>query len=203
MQFHPPEQAVSDNRSHDDFLAGLGAKDPVAEGEFDRRYRRRLCALVDREMGRRLRGREDPDDVVQSALRTFFRRFANGEFQLGHSDEPELWGLLKKITYRKLLKHAEYHDAGKRALRKETQPASGEPAEPDPSPAEAAAMADVIEAAVAGLEPPDPEIFRLRLEGHTIAEIAEHVGCKVGRVRYKLDGIGDRLRHLLGDEFDA
>ena len=122
---------MSDTGSEKHFLDRLDAKTPSAEVELDRRYRQRLCAMVEREMGRRLRGREDPADVVQSALRTFFRRLAADEFQIDHAGE--LWGLLKTITHRKLLKHAEYHDAGKRDPQKEAPPAEVELVGQDPT----------------------------------------------------------------------
>ena len=191
---------MSDTRSENRFLDGLNAKASSAGIELDRRYRRQLCAMVQREMGRRLRVREDPADVVQSTMRTFFRRLSAGEFRIDHAGG--LWGLLKKIAHRKLLKHAEYHGVGKRDPKKETRPTADELAGREPTPSEAVALADVIEAALAGLEPPDPEVFQLRLQGCTMSEIAEQVGCKRGRVRYKLDQIGDRLRRLLEDGSD-
>ena len=49
-----------------------------------------------------LQQREDPEDVVQTVLRTYFRRAALGEFQI--ADSSDLWALLAKITRRKILK---------------------------------------------------------------------------------------------------
>ena len=68
-------------------------------------YRARLCQLVEREMNRRFRRKEDPEDVVQSAFRTFYRRNAKGEFHIDSS--VDLWRLLETITRHKILKHVE------------------------------------------------------------------------------------------------
>ncbi|MGA7698057.1 MAG: LuxR family transcriptional regulator, partial [Thermoguttaceae bacterium] len=67
--------------------------------DMDDRYRQRLCQLVEREMNRRFRRREDPEDVVQSAFRTFYRRNAQGEFRIDFS--TDLWRLLETITRHK------------------------------------------------------------------------------------------------------
>ena len=58
-------------------------------------------------------------------------------------------------------------------------------------------MADLIEQAIDGLKPPDPEIFRLHLEGFTRPEIAARFGFTEATVRAKLDRIRARLARLL------
>ena len=70
---------------------------PLREAKGDRfpepkdgqQYRARLCQLVEREMNRRFRRKEDPEDVVQSAFRTFYRHNAKGEFRIDSS--VDLW----------------------------------------------------------------------------------------------------------------
>ena len=202
--------------------------DPFDPEELDQRYRGRLCALVDREMDRRHRRREDPEDVVQSALRTFFRRAAKGEFQVQHAGA--LWKLLQTITRRKILKHVEYNDAQKRNPDAEVYADGDQLPARCPTAAEARLLGDVLEAVLGrakpidseilrlqlqgyaiseivdivcrGLKPPDPEILQLRLQGHTLGQIADHVGCTRAAVRYKLDRIRDRLRKMLADQTD-
>ena len=71
--------------SGDGFTARINRNSESAAAELDHRYRQRLCALVAREMGERFRAREDPEDVVQSALRSFFRGAARQRFQIDHS----------------------------------------------------------------------------------------------------------------------
>ena len=86
---------------------------------LDQQYRAKLCALVEREMDHRLRQREDPEDVVQSVLRTVIRRAAKGEFHIDGGGQ--LWRLLATITRRKMLKHVTKIKAKKRSPEKEEQ----------------------------------------------------------------------------------
>jgi RNA polymerase sigma-70 factor (ECF subfamily) len=79
-----------------DIAARLKAGADSASPEIDEEYRGRLCQVVQREMNQRFRRKEDPEDVVQSAFRTFYRRNALGEFRIDSSGD--LWGLLETIT---------------------------------------------------------------------------------------------------------
>ena len=81
------------------------------------RYAQRLCHQVERRIGRHLSGRLEAVDVLQSAFRTFFRRAANGEFQIDHTGD--LWNLLVTITLNKIRGQAEHHCALKRDPRRE------------------------------------------------------------------------------------
>jgi len=87
--------------------------------ELNRKYRHKLEKLAERGMDPKLRRREDPEDVVQSVLRTVFRRAAQGELQFDHSGA--LWRLLETVTRHKILKHAEYHKAKRRTPRPTTK----------------------------------------------------------------------------------
>ena len=98
--------------SEDEFLDRVNRGNPSVAAELDCRYRQRLCGLVQAAMDGNIRRREDPEDVVQTVLRTYFRRAALGEFHI--ADSSDLWALLAKITRRKILKRVEYHHAAKR-----------------------------------------------------------------------------------------
>src|SRR5207302_731041 len=97
-------------------VAGLGKRlqtgDPQATEELFARYAERLVRLARQHLGRKIASREDPQDVVQSVLRTFFRRCKAGEFQIDTSGE--LWRLLVKITVRKAHAKIRYHTAQQR-----------------------------------------------------------------------------------------
>jgi len=130
------------------------AGDQAAAEELHRRYAQRLCALAEREIGRRLARRVGADDVVQSVFRTFFRRTAVGEFVIDHSGS--LWQLLARITINKVRRQGEYHHAGKRNVASEDSaadlPACSYPFAHDPGPDEAAMPADEIETVLKGLK---------------------------------------------------
>jgi len=136
--------------------------------------------------------------VVQPAFKSFCRGVAERKSWVGRIDsEDGLWRLLVRITLRKMLKAIEKETA------KKNHPDSEVPGEDvllrslEPLPDDAVEVSDLIEKVLEGLDPPDPEIFRLQLEGHTQAKIAELTGYTNGRVRTAIDRIRDRLRRLL------
>src|SRR5438874_2686602 len=88
--------------------------DEAAVAEFLRRYFGRLAGLVRQHFSSRLRQRLDPEDVAQSACRTFFVRIRDGRIEIDADREP--WQLLAKIGLRKLFRQLELHTTGKRAL---------------------------------------------------------------------------------------
>jgi RNA polymerase sigma-70 factor (ECF subfamily) len=167
-----------------------------AAAEVDEQYRGRLCQLVEREMNRRFRRREDPEDVVQSAFRTFFRRNAQGEFHIDSS--VDLWRLLETITRHKLLKHVEKLAAGKRDAKREEYLEGDDLPGQSPTPEEAAIAADLMEEVLAGLDETFVNILHLRLQNCTEEEIAAKLGCTRSFVRTKLNRIRDRLEKLFG-----
>lgn len=174
-----------------------------SESDFERivrRYREQLCALVSREMGQRFRSREDAEDTVQSALRSFWRGIPTHGWVIDH--KGKLWGLLTTITRHKMLKHVEREGCLKRNPDKEVSYEPDMLASRDPSPEDAAVAADFIERIMEGLEPPDPEILRLQLEGRTHQEIADRLGCTTATVRFKLERLKTRLARLLKDAAD-
>ena len=182
-----PPKASGDPRSH--------RLTNSAAAEIDEQYRSRLCQLVEHEMNRRFRGQEDPEDVVQSAFRTFYRRNAAGEFRIDSS--ADLWRLLVTITRHKILKHVEKLAAAKRSPeREEHREGDGLPGR-NPTPEEAVIAADLIEWLLADLDESCGSVFALRvLQSHTEQEVADKLGCSRPQVRAKLERIHDRLERL-------
>ena len=107
---------MSDPKSHellDQFLAG---NSEAAAAIFDR-YVERLLALARTRIGVKLRRRVDPEDVVQSAYRSFFVHAQNSEYQLDRSGD--LWRLLARTTMNKLYGQIEKQTAAKRSIDRE------------------------------------------------------------------------------------
>jgi RNA polymerase sigma factor (sigma-70 family) len=181
-----------------DIAARLKAGADSASPEIDEQYRGRLCELVRAEMNHRFRRKEDPEDVVQSAFRTFYRRNALGEFQIDSSGE--LWGLLETITRHKILKRVEKLTAGKRDPNREEYPDGDALPGRLPTPEEVAIAADLMEEALSGLDETYVKVFDLRLQNCTEEEIADRLGCTRGTVRTKLNRIRVRLGRLLSPE---
>jgi len=76
------------------------------------RYWLRLVALVAGKLNQRFRRVADPEDIVQSALGSFFDAAANSRIQVSNS--LSLWRLLATFARRKMSKTIEKHDAVKR-----------------------------------------------------------------------------------------
>lgn len=169
-----------------------------AAGELDQRYRGRLCSLVERELGQRFRRRLDPEDVVQSTLRSFFQGVKKGEFRIDHS--AALWRLLEEMTLIRVQRRIEKETAARRNPNAEAYDQTQIMRGTEPTPAEAAMVADLIEANLAGLNSPYPEILRLRLEGHTESQIAQTLRCGRQAVHYRLERIRERMNELLRDD---
>ncbi len=64
------------------------------------RYAEPLMRLARGQTAQDLRTRFDPEDVVQSVFRTFFRRISNGEYEV--PEGSELWKLLLVMALNKL-----------------------------------------------------------------------------------------------------
>jgi RNA polymerase sigma-70 factor (ECF subfamily) len=177
-------------------VSRLDAASDSAAAELDEQYRARLCQLVEREMNRRFRGKEDPEEVVQSAFRTFYRRNAQGEFHIDSS--VDLRRLLETITRHKLLKHVEKLGARKRDPKREEHVEGDELVGQTPTAEEAAIAADLMEEALAGLDETFVTVLHMRLQNFTEEEIAAKLSCTRPFVRTKLNRIRERLRRLLG-----
>src|SRR5262249_29396339 len=65
----------------------------------------------------------------------------------------------------------------------------------EPTPLEAAALADELEQVMRRLVPRERRILELRLQGYTIDEVAAQVGCGERTVRYLLKEITQQLEH--------
>ena len=185
---------MSDTQSRNSVVRRLNAGASSAAADLDEAYRSTLCRLVEREMNRRFRRREDPEDVVQSAFRTFYRRNLLGEFRIDSS--VDLWRLLETITRHKILKHVEKHAAGKRTPKREEYPEGDKLCGQAPTPEEAAIAADLMEKALAGLDETYVKVLHMRLQKCTEEEIAAKLDCTRAFVRSKLKRIRDRLQKL-------
>jgi RNA polymerase sigma-70 factor, ECF subfamily len=186
--------------SHDlptaELLQRLQAGDPQAAEQLFARYARRLTRLAEQHLSRKLAGRLDGEDVVQSVFRTFFRRGAEGEFTLDSS--AQLWRLLVKITVLKARAKGRYHSADRRDAGAE------HPGDPDgwlpealarePGPEEAAILVDQVEALLRGLPPLHARVLECRLQGHNVSDVAEQLGVSRQTVHRVLNLLQQRLR---------
>ncbi len=172
-----------------DYQAG---SESAARDLFDK-YCERLMKLAKRRIGQRMASRFDPEDVIQSAFRTFFTRVKNDEFTF--EAEDDLFKLLVRLTVRKTLRRIEYHTAAKRNPNLETaqrtddvEPFSllaGQQVTPDME----VALIDEFQDFIGNLPELDRQVIELKIQGYTTAEIAEKVGSYERKVRRVLERI--------------
>ena len=164
-----------------------------------RRYFRDLLELARNNLNRRIRRREDEEDVLQSMYKSFCLRQQRGEFDLSGRDA--LWRLLVTITLRKARNAAKRHTRDKRDIARDQTIAGRDDGEsPDwaleqmdaagPSPAEAALLNEALERRLDALA--DPELRQIalwRLEGYTNREIADRRDCTERSVERRMERI--------------
>ncbi len=169
----------------------------AAKDLFDR-YCERLLRLAKRRIGSRMASRFDPEDVVQSAFRTFFTRVKNDEFTF--AEENDLFKLLVRLTVRKTLRRIQYHRAEKRNPETETgQPSDGSElftkiASQEPTAEVEVALIDEFEKFVEQLPELDRQVLELKVQGFSTTEIAEKLKTydrKVRRVIERLESLSD------------
>lgn len=163
---------------------------------FDR-YLERLIALVRSRIGTRMRRRIDAEDVVQSAYRSFFVHAKGDRFQLAESGD--LWRLLASIALNKLHGQIEKQTATKRNVLAE---ASAELAVtsvvgPEPSAAEAVAMAEEFYLATGHLSADEQYVVSLHLQGNDAAEIAAALGKSERTIRRLFQAATEKMEERL------
>lgn len=171
----PVDSGCLENRDR----AGNG--EDCASKEVFGKYYDRLVRLVSGRQCAALQARFDGEDVVQSTLRTFFMRVRTGRLTVDPGED--LWTLLSLIALRKLAAHARKNLADRRSVRSEARQASdaGDPPEPIAASDDEAAlkleMREELEQVLVRLPSRYQDIVVLRLEGRSVAEIAERAGC--------------------------
>jgi RNA polymerase sigma-70 factor (ECF subfamily) len=174
-------------------MARWQAGDRAAANELFHRYADRIIALVRPRLSAKLSRRLDPEDVLQSAFRSFFVGARAGRYEIERGGD--LWRLLVAITLHKLQAQAAHHSAGKRGIASEISFGSEagladlhpEALAREPSPAEAALLADEVEQVMRLLPPADRRILELRLQGSDVYEIAKQT-CRSVATVYRVLG---------------
>jgi RNA polymerase sigma-70 factor (ECF subfamily) len=192
----PPFKALMDLlRSGDQAAAELVVK----------KYARRLIGLAAARLPAPVRAKEDEDDAVQSAFKSFFNRQKAGEF------EPEDWDalgtLLTYLTVCKVDRRIRKYLAEKRDVRRESAADSGgenddrpkwEAASPDPTADEKAVAEETLRELLKHLPAADRTVLTMRLQGYQITEIAAQVGKDERTVYRVLAAVREHVTELLG-----
>jgi RNA polymerase sigma factor (sigma-70 family) len=189
--------------------SAVAAERDLAARLIWRRYFQDLLELARNNLNKRIRRREDEEDVLQSMYKSFCLREQRGEYDLTGRDA--LWRLLVTITLRKARNATKKQTRDRRDIGREQTIVDGDGSESPhwaleqmdasgPSPAEAALLNEALQRRLEVLD--DPELRQIalwRLEGYTNREIADRLDCtersverRMERIRSKWTSYDDR-----------
>lgn len=171
------------------WLVQLQAGDPAAARPLFEKYFARLVGLARARLGDAPRGPADEEDMALSAFNSFVQRAGAGKLP-DLADRVGLWRLLATITARRVT-HL-LRDEG-RIKRGGGSAAGGRPGAleeaigRDPDPALVTEVRDECDRLLAVLGDDDlRRIALLRMDGHSVAEVAAVVGIAPRSVKRKL-----------------
>ena len=164
-----------------------------ALSEIYLRYASRLLALAEKQTGAELSRRVDPEDIVQSVFRTFFRRAAQGHYDVPLGEE--LWKLLLVIALNKVRAAGAFHRAARRDVRATRGGEALEDAVGGGCDEQALSILRmVVDELMAELPEAHRRIVEMRIEGHEVGEIANDVG----RSKRSVERVLQQFRARLG-----
>lgn len=185
------EEAAGSAASDRSLLVELHRGADDAATQLYLRYADRLRQLATKQTADDLRSRIDPEDIVQSVFRTFFRRAAEGHYQVPEGEE--LWKLFLVIALNKIRRKGAWHHAAKRDSRATTgADALQEAGTQDESSLIMLNM--VIDETLAAMPVTTRDIIKLRIAGHEVSEIAG----QLGRSKRSVERVLQEFRAKLG-----
>jgi DNA-directed RNA polymerase specialized sigma24 family protein len=181
---------MSDEGSVTRWLGPLQAGDPAAAQQLWERYFCRLVGVARAKLRGAPRCAADEEDVALSAFDSFCRQAEQGRFpQL--ADRDCLWRLLVTITARKAARQARGEGRQKRgggaAPVADAEAVLAEALSREPSPEFAAGVAEECQGLLSRLGDRDLQaVALLRMEGYSVEEVADKLGCAPRSVKRKL-----------------
>jgi RNA polymerase sigma-70 factor, ECF subfamily len=160
------------------------------------RYAKRLQLLARSRSGKDLLVRVDPEDVVQSVFRTFFRRAAEGHYAI--PDGEELWKLFLVIALNKVRELGEFHRAAKRDVGHTTALDRLDEFTSRPQASDEQAygvLRMTINELLDNMPDAQQRMVMMRIEGHGIDEIAQ----ATRRAKRSVERVLQRFRSRLGE----
>lgn len=187
-------------------IGGLTSGDELVLHEFYDRYADALEMIVKSRLQQGFQRRFDAEEVVQSTMRTFFRRMQAGHLDL--DDRQRLWNLLCAITLTKLREKVRFHLRMRRAIDKEqafvedrtgNSPGVAVADLPDPraTPDAALEFAETFNKILNSLTSEERSLIELKLQDCTNIEIARTLNLSDRSVQRILQRLQSRFETLL------
>jgi RNA polymerase sigma-70 factor (ECF subfamily) len=164
-----------------------------AATELYLRYARRLMAFAEQRTSRQLTSRFDPEDVIQSVFRTFFRRAADGSFDVPAGEE--LWQLLLVIALNKVRRLGRYHHQQRRDVEKTLGGEALEDRQLSATEQSVRMLEMVVDEALQQLPDVQRQMVELRIQGYSVVEIAE----TTRRCRRTVERVMRQFRQYISD----
>jgi RNA polymerase sigma-70 factor (ECF subfamily) len=197
----PAEPRAQETASDRSLLRRLRHGQADASTELYLRYAQRLLALAAAQSSPGLARRVDPEDIVQSVFRTFFRRANLGHYAVPEGEE--IWKLLLVIALNKVRATGAFHRAAKRDIRRT---AGGEAfdraveSQPGPDEAGLSILQMVVEELLHDLPEAHRRMIELRIEGHEVNDIAATVHRSKRSVERVLQDFRQRMDAMIGED---
>ena len=162
--------------------------------------------LVGQNVAARFARKFDPEDVVQSAFRSWFNQTRKGEFRF--DGDLDVWKVLVTFTFNKMRNRVRSEQAVKRNVNNEVSGAFpfdefiSRRLAGAPGPVEQLEFEDLLNRLLEGLSPRGREIIRLRIEGHLCLEIAEQLDISEKTVTRTLKKVFEVLQQINDQEAD-
>ena len=199
---HP--NVVDDSHPVTAWIAGLKGQDEGAAKALWEQYFQKLVRLARKRLGNMPRREADEEDVVLSAMHSFYRGAVAGRFP-DLRDRHDLWKLLVTITARKTSTQMKRHFARKRGagnVRGESvfiqrgadnrEGGIGRAVGEEPDPEFAYQVAETLRELLARLDTEELRtIAQRKMEGYTNEEIARMMDCVERTIERKLTRIRD------------
>lgn len=179
----------------------------LRHGDFDAatqlylRYAYRLRLLAQARCSPALARHVGLDDIVQSVFGSFFRRAAEGVYDV--PDGNELWNLLLVITLNKIRAKAIFHQARKRDVRRTTEGIDLDEWFTSASRSDNVPYAFlrlVIDEALQEFEARDRQAICLRIDGYQVDEIASKTGKSKRTIERILQEFRKKLASAMHDQ---
>ncbi len=197
MPFGESNLLPSDSGSDRSLVQRIRSGQTDAATGLYRRYAKRIQALAKKQIGSALGSRVEPEEIVQSVFRTFFRRLTEGHYDVPAGEE--LWGLFLVISLNKVREAARFHRQDCRDVHR-TQPLGEQQIAGAVGPDEdLKVLEQVVEELLAALPESHRDVISLRIRGNTVAEIAKETGVS----RRTTERVLQQFRKKLSAEIDG
>ena len=195
-----PNGRVDSDASDRSLLRRFRAGEHDAATELYVRYAARLLALAGARTSPSLASRFDPEDVVQSVFRTFFRRAAAGLYEVPPGDE--LWQLFLVIALNKVRALSVHHKAKKRDVLRTSGSKVVEAFEGGTDETPLRILKLVLDEFLNELPDVQQRMIQLRIEGYEVSQIATETERSKRTVERVLQRFRQELSNLIDDNPD-